>query len=98
MVKQRIKFYADTKIEKNKYFCYEINENEIDVLERFFDRGWHIRAAWYEEIDENGKPLVNEQIAVYYELYRYINKKYSLLIKHCIKIYINKSRPQDTKI
>lgn len=78
MYKERLKFYADTPIEKNKYFCFEI----VSILElkaalwRFFDKGWNIRAAWYEKICvENGKVIENSKLNLCEQMDQYLDTK-----------------------
>lgn len=78
MYKERLKFYADTPKEKNKYFCFEI----VSILElkaalwRFFDKGWNIRAAWYEKINlENGNVVENLKLNVSEQLNSYLDEK-----------------------
>jgi hypothetical protein len=75
--KERIKFYADTGIEQNKLFTWELPKGILsikDTLNRFFSKGWRIRAAWYEKIDlttgrviENTPLKVNELLDEYIE-------------------------------
>lgn len=50
----RIKFYADTpKGEKNKFFCFIIYDLDIiGFIRRFWLKGFNIRAAYYETIDD----------------------------------------------
>ena len=61
----RIKYYADTPSERNKYFCYNIR-SILDVehhLFKVFDKGWRIRAAYFENIDQTtGEILENTKI------------------------------------
>ena len=78
MYKERLKFYADTPMEKNKYFCFEI----VSILElkaalwRFFDKGWNIRAAWYEKICvENGVVIENSKLNLSEQLDQYLDAK-----------------------
>jgi hypothetical protein len=62
IVIERLKFYADTDKEKNKYFCFTIN-SIMDLEERlkYFAQRMYIRSAWYECI-ENGKTTSNQRI------------------------------------
>ena len=81
MYKERLKFYADTPKEKNKYFCFEI----VSILElkaalwRFFDKGWNIRAAWYEKINsKTGVVFENLRLNVSEELNEYLDLKFKI--------------------
>ena len=67
MIKERLKFYADTpRGEVNKLFCWEVDILSLeDAIFRFFAKGFHIRAAWYEKIDaENGYMIENTKLTV----------------------------------
>ena len=61
----RLKFYADTPMERNKYFCWEIT-SPLALKERlwyFFDKGWNIRSAWYEQINKDtGEIMENTRL------------------------------------
>ena len=62
----RLKFYADTpKNEKNKFFCWNCNLLQIeDCIIRFYLKGFDIRAAWFEEIDnETGEVIENTRLS-----------------------------------
>ena len=62
-IKERLKFYADTHRDRNKLFCFTIS-SVLDLkaaLWRFFDKGWHIRAAWYEKIDAASGTVIQNQ-------------------------------------
>lgn len=92
MYKERLKFYADTSIEKNKYFCFEI----VSILElqaalwRFFDKGWNIRAAWYEKINlENGNVVENSKLNVSEQLNSYIDERLKRKINHSKMKYLH---------
>ena len=74
---ERIKFYADTPQQSNKYFCYKISSilTLKEALWRFFDKGWNIRSAWYEKIDlntgeivENTKMNIQEHLDEYFRV------------------------------
>ncbi len=65
--KERLKFYADTPSERNKYFCWSLTSilNLKDALWRFFDKGWNIRSAWYEKIEQGtGKITENSRLNI----------------------------------
>jgi hypothetical protein len=75
---ERLKFYADTPQEANKYFCYKITSvlSLKDALWRFFDKGWNIRSAWYEKIDMNtGEILENTKLNLQELLNEYTTEK-----------------------
>jgi hypothetical protein len=82
MIIERIKFYADTPSgDLNKYHCY--NNVSIlkleEVLIRFMSKGYNIRAAWYEKIDdESGEIVENCRIN---DLQAIFNKAVSLASK-----------------
>jgi hypothetical protein len=74
---ERLKFYADTPQQSNKYFCYKISSilTLKEALWRFFDKGWNIRSAWYEKIDlntgeivENTKMNIQEHLDEYFRV------------------------------
>lgn len=75
--KERLKFYADTPKEKNKYFCWDINILTLkEALWRFFDKGWHIRSAWYEKIDlSTGEIVENSKLNMQSLLEEYLQEK-----------------------
>lgn len=76
--RERLKFYADTPKEKNKYFCWKIDSvlTLKDALWRFFDKGWNIRSAWYEKIDLNtGEVISNTKLNIQELLTEYCNVK-----------------------
>jgi hypothetical protein len=83
MVKERLKFYADTDQAKNQYFCWELTSilSLKDALWRFFSKGWNIRSAWYEKIDtetgevENTKLNVSDLFLEYVEETKLIHPK-----------------------
>ena len=66
MIIERLKFYADTpRGEKNKFFCWQIASifNLEEKLIEFIQKGFEIRSAWYEKInDETGEILENSRI------------------------------------
>lgn len=69
---ERLKFYADTpRGEKNKLFSWTI-KSILDLparLNYFTNKGYYIRSAWYESIDEDTGEKTNQQIDLieYYE-------------------------------
>lgn len=75
--KERLKFYADTPKEKNKYFCWDINILTLkEALWRFFDKGWNIRSAWYEKIDlSTGEIVENSKLNMQSLLEEYLQEK-----------------------
>ncbi len=83
MVKERLKFYADTDMAKNQYFCWDLSSilTLKEALWRFFSKGWNIRSAWYEKIDtdtgetENTKLNVPDLFAEFVEETRLIRPK-----------------------
>ena len=79
LFKERIKFYADTPIEQNKYFCFNITSilTLKEALWRFFDKGWNIRSAWYEKIDLNTGEITNTRLNVQEQLDEYIKAKFN---------------------
>ena len=66
MVKERLKFYADTAQAKNQYFCWELSSilTLKEALHRFFAKGWYIRSAWYEKIDTDTGETENTKLNV----------------------------------
>jgi hypothetical protein len=66
MVKERLKFYADTTQAKNQYFCWELSSilTLKEALHRFFSKGWYIRSAWYEKIDTDTGETENIKLNV----------------------------------
>ena len=79
LFKERIKFYADTPKEQNKYFCFKITSILAlkEALWRFFDKGWNIRSAWYEKIDLNTGEIENTRLNVQEQLDEYMKVKLS---------------------
>jgi hypothetical protein len=78
MFTERLKFYADTPMAKNKYFCWKLDSilTLKDALWRFFDKGWNIRKAWYEKINlTTGVIEENTAINLQNEMEEYCNKK-----------------------
>lgn len=74
---ERLKFYADTPKEQNKYFCFKITSilSLKDALWRFFDKGWNIRSAWYEKIDLKTGEITNTRIDLQKEMDEYVQQK-----------------------
>jgi len=75
---ERLKFYADTPQQSNKYFCWTLSSilTLQDALWRFFDKGWNIRSAWYEKINTGtGEVLENTKLDIHTQLNEYIDKK-----------------------
>jgi len=83
MFNERIKFYADTPEAKNKYFCFGITSILVlkEALWRFFDKGWNIRSAWYEKIDQDTGEIENTKLNVQEYLSKYLDHK-ALLLKN----------------
>lgn len=77
---ERIKFYADTDREKNKYFVWKITSilNIKDALWRFFDKGWAIRSCWYEKINEETGEVENQRINIQEQFDLYIKEKFTV--------------------
>ena len=61
---ERLKFYADTDKEKNKYFCFKIS-SILDLENRllYWMKKVYIRSAWYECI-EDGEVVSNDRIDI----------------------------------
>lgn len=83
MIIERLKFYADTPTgEKNKYCCWDIS-SIMDLEDRliyFMQKGWNIRAAWYEKIDtDTGEVKENSKIDCLQEIF---DKAIDLLTKN----------------
>jgi tellurite resistance-related uncharacterized protein len=79
MYKERLKFYADTPKEKNKYFCFGIVPlfKRDTPLHSFFEKGWNIRSAYWEKLEINEetgeiKVLENLRINVTAELEKFV--------------------------
>jgi len=65
MIIERIKFYADFEQEKNKYFCFRIaNAFALKgAIFRFFDKGYIMKALYYEKLDtETGEIIENTKL------------------------------------
>lgn len=65
--RERIKFYADTpRGEKNKLFCFDTSVLTLkETVWRFFNQGWSIRSAWYENINlTTGEVIENTKLNV----------------------------------
>lgn len=79
MIKERLKFYADTEQEKNKYFCWSLTSvlSLKDALWRFFDKGWAIRSAWYEKLDTETGETENYRLNVQEQFDEYIKEKFA---------------------
>lgn len=80
VVISRIKFYADTPEGKNKFFCWEIKGvlSFQDALFRFFSKGWYIRAAWYERINQGTNQVIeNSRINIEDQYDQYIEGNFS---------------------
>ena len=78
MINEQIKFYADTFYEKNKYFCFKINDFLAlkEVLWQYFDKGWNIRSAWHEKINtDTGEIICNDKLNVTELLGEYLHEK-----------------------
>lgn len=79
--RERVKFYADTGIEKNKLFTWVLPNGILSIrntLNRFFSKGWRIRAAWYEKIDiATGEILENTPLKVNELLDEYLDSRLS---------------------
>lgn len=77
--RERLKFYADTPRKKNAYFCWELTSILAlkEVLWRFFEKGWKIKAAWYEKINkETGEIVDNSRINLQQELDEFFDHKF----------------------
>jgi len=76
--RERIKFYADTDREKNKLYTWDLPNGILsirDTSNRFFSKGWLIRAAWYEKIDlSTGKAVENRRLNVTELLDEYLDE------------------------
>jgi len=66
MLKERLKFYADTpRGERNKLFCWDVSIIHLeDAIFRFFARGFNIRAAWYENTNSKTGQKENQRINI----------------------------------
>ena len=64
MIMEKLKFYADTpRGERNKLFCWDVSILHLeDAIFRFFARGFVIRAAWYENVNQETGRVTNERI------------------------------------
>lgn len=84
MVKERLKFYADTDKAKNQYFCWELSSilTLKEAIWRFFSKGWYIRSAWYEKTDtdtgetENNKLNITDLFSEFVEETKVVKRKY----------------------
>lgn len=64
---ERIKLYADTGKDANKFFCWTVTG--IDKVRAnlywHFSRGCKVRAAWYERINvDTGEVVMNSRLDV----------------------------------
>ncbi len=68
----RIKFYADSDTDTNKYFVFTFNElYPKEAIFRQFAQGLTIRALWVEKIyKETGEVISNVQIETLEELWK----------------------------
>jgi len=76
---ERVKFYADTPQEANKYFCWQLGSllTLKQALHRFLDKGWNIRAAWYEKVDtETGEVVENTKLNLQEIIDEYVDQKH----------------------
>ena len=83
--RERLKFYADTNRERNKYFCFDIKSvlTLKEALWRFFGKGWNIRSAWYEKIDlATGEVIENTRLNVQELCDEFCNQKVRLKLTH----------------
>jgi len=64
---ERIKFYADTPLQKNKYFCFKI-ENIAHLRKALFrlqTKGFKFRAIWWEVVaKDTGEIIENERMSL----------------------------------
>jgi hypothetical protein len=79
MIRERLKFYADTPQAKNQYFCWSLTSvlSLKEALWRFFDKGWAIRSAWYEKIDTETGETENHRLNVQEQFDMYIKEKFA---------------------
>ena len=78
LIEERLKFYADTPMEKNKPFCWTLSSilSLQEALWRFWDKGWNLRAAWYEKINRTtGEVIENKKLNLPPLLEAYCNQK-----------------------
>ncbi len=71
MLLERVKFYADTPVAKNVYFCFG-NVSILDMpqyFERWWSLDWRIRSAWTEVIETTTGKKVNNLRIKKIELY-----------------------------
>ena len=72
MIIEKLKFYADTGLERNQFFCWNVSIlNLQDALFRFFAKGWVIRAAWYHSFNTDTDRVVNQRINVQEQFNRF---------------------------
>ncbi len=63
---ERLKFYADTPREKNKFFCWDnvsILDFEKKLIEFMFEKDFNIRAAWHETVNKETGEIKNLRIS-----------------------------------
>lgn len=62
MIKEYLKFYGDTKTEKNKQFSWRINSiTDLPDRLKYWAKRVEIRAAWYVCVD-GGETITNQRI------------------------------------
>lgn len=79
MIRERLKFYADTPQAKNQFFCWNLSSilTLQDALWRFFDKGWAIRSAWYEKVDTDTGEVENTRLNIQEQFDLYIKTKFA---------------------
>jgi len=63
---ERLKFYADTPRDKNKFFCWNnvsILDFEDKLIEFMFDKNFTIRAAWHETVNKETGEVKNLRVS-----------------------------------
>jgi len=63
---ERLKFYADTPREKNKFFCWDnvsLLDFEDKLTEFMFEKDFSIRAAWHETVNKETGEVKNLRIS-----------------------------------
>jgi len=66
MIIERLKFYADTPREKNKFFCWDnvsLLTFEDKLIEFMFEKDFTIRAAWHETINKDTGEIKNLRVS-----------------------------------
>lgn len=64
---ERVKLYADTGRESNKFFCWTVSgiNGVRSNLYWHFGCGWKVRAAWYERVDgDTGEIVMNRRLDI----------------------------------